>query len=192
MITWSKCSACKPVWQSSHHDSRLSAACAGHATILLHAQRVIQDRTDCIFFIFLCVGVSGHIYVSIATPHLHVISPSQENSTTCPATTSAPPSGLSTGGAIAIGVVFGLLGLATVVVVAVLVVVLVVFKFRGGGGKAHRELTKNDKLAEVKGMNLGYVCLIVLFTVSEEDLRMLASSRTVQWAKISPRKRRPE
>ena len=30
--------------------------------------------------------------------------------------------------------------------------------------KAHRELTKNDKLAEVKGMNLGYVCLIVLFT----------------------------
>ena len=56
----------------------------------------------------------------------------QENSTTCPATTSAPPSGLSTGGVIAIGIIFGLLGLVAVAIVVVVVVVLVVmFKRRG-------------------------------------------------------------
>ena len=46
---------------------------------------------------------------------------SQENSTACPvaATTSAPPSGLLTSGAIAIGVIFGLLGLVAVAIFAV-------------------------------------------------------------------------
>ena len=62
MITWSKCSACKPVWQSSHHDSRLSAACAGHATILLHGQRVIQDRLY-ILYIFVCRCVWTYICI---------------------------------------------------------------------------------------------------------------------------------
>ena len=59
----------------------------------------------------------------------------QENFTTCPATTTAPPSGLSTGGAIAIGIIFGLLGLVAVAIVVVVVVVLVVMYKRRGGGK---------------------------------------------------------
>lgn len=47
---------------------------------------------------------------------------SQENSTTCPVTTSAPPSGLSNGGDIAIGIIFALLfPLAVVIAVAVMV-----------------------------------------------------------------------
>ena len=65
---------------------------------------------------------------------LHLPCSLQENSTTCPATTTAPPSGLSTGGAIAIGIVFGLLSIVAGVVIAmVVVVVLVVMKHRGGG-----------------------------------------------------------
>ena len=60
---------------------------------------------------------------------------SQEMFTTCPAT-SPPSSGLSQGGVIAIGVVFGLLSLAAVVIAA-LIVVAVMYKWLRGGGKAY-------------------------------------------------------
>ena len=64
--------------------------------------------------------------------------PFQENSTTCPATTvpPAPPSGLSTEGAIAIGVTLGLLGVAVAVAIIVVVVVVVMHKRRGVGKRS--------------------------------------------------------
>ena len=69
---------------------------------------------------------------------LYIPSSFQENSTTCPATTAppAPPSGLSTEGAIAIGVTFGLLVVVVAVAIIVVVVVVVIFKSRGVGKRS--------------------------------------------------------
>ena len=57
--------------------------------------------------------------------------PSQENSTTCPATTSAPPSGVSVAGSITTGVVFGLLILVAVAIVVAVLAVVVMYRLRG-------------------------------------------------------------
>ena len=67
---------------------------------------------------------------------LYIPSSFQENSTTCPAITAPPSSGLSTDGAIAIGVIFGLLGVVVAVAIIVVVVVVVMHKRRGVGKRS--------------------------------------------------------
>ena len=64
---------------------------------------------------------------------LYIPSSFQENSTTCPAITAPPSSGLSTDGAIAIGVTLGLLGVVVAVAIIVVVVLVVMHKRRGVG-----------------------------------------------------------
>ena len=86
----------------------------------------------------MCVGITDIVQSTILLcPHLTPCSflLAQEKFTTCSAT--SPPSGLSQSGAIAIGVVVGLLGMVAIVIAALIVVAVVYKCRRGGGGKSY-------------------------------------------------------
>ena len=91
------------------------------------------------WLIVLCICSSRSVISLHKCHYVYIfLPPFQENSTTCPATTSAPPPappyGLSTDGAIVIGVTLGLLGVVVAVAI-IMVVVLVVIRKRCGVGK---------------------------------------------------------
>ena len=93
-----------------------------------------------LIIIILCICSSRSVISLNKCPYVYIfVSPFQENSTTCPATTAppaTPSSGLSIAGAIAIGVILGLLGVAVAVAIIVVVVVVVILKSRGVGKRS--------------------------------------------------------
>lgn len=97
---------------------------------LVSSHCAVQTSLHVILNLSACISIYYIHHCSSLTPP-----PSQENSTTCPVTTSAPPSGVSNSADIAIGIIFGLVLLLAVAIAVTMLVVLLVMRNRRGGGK---------------------------------------------------------